>query len=227
LRLITFSSASAATCEAITGVPGSYAACCAGIETLLSRRISLALKTTLTRQNVHELEAMRQMADNWGISFTASWLLSKRRDGALSEAADCRLPAAQCVELEATDAASAHGWEEAALRHSSPVGDKTFYCDAGRTSFVISPAGKMNLCQQMPLPAARPLEIGFPEAWEEVRRFVGAAPPMSAACLACNLRNFCSRCPAWSLLETGTLSEPAPYLCEIAQARKDYYGRPA
>lgn len=91
---------------------------------------------------------------------------------------------------------------------------------------MISPAGEMNLCQQMPLPTARPLEIGFPAAWEQLRRFADAAPPMSSACLACDLRNFCSRCPAWSLMETGSLGEPAPYLYEIAQERKERYGRP-
>ena len=71
---ITIYGATAATCEAVTGVPGSFAACCAGIEALVSHRVPLGLKTTLTRQNVGELDAMRQMAHNWGVHFPADVL---------------------------------------------------------------------------------------------------------------------------------------------------------
>ena len=45
-------------------------------------------------------------------------------------------------------------------------------------------------------------------------------------CHACDVRAYCPRCPAWSRLENGTLSEPVPYLCEIARARKERYGQP-
>jgi radical SAM protein with 4Fe4S-binding SPASM domain len=84
----------------------------------------------------------------------------------------------------------------------------------------------MNACIDLPFPAARPLEIGFPAAWEQVQRFVDAAPQLAAACLACDVRNYCGRCPAWSHLESGTLTEPVAYLCEIARARKERYGQP-
>lgn len=50
---------------------------------------------------------------------------------------------------------------------------------------------------------------------------------MSLRCLACDIRVYCPRCPAWSQLETGTLTEPVQYLCEIALARKDRYVQPA
>lgn len=220
---ITLYGATAATYEAITGVPGSYARCCAGIEALVTHRIPLGLKTTITRQNVDELEAMRQMAHEWGLPFSAGWLLSKRRDGALSDVADCRLSAAECVALEATDRASASEWTEATLRESSLGNDHNFYCNAGKAAFVVNPQGEMNPCLDLTQPAARPLEIGFRTAWEQVQRFVDEAPPLAAACLTCGARAYCRRCPAWSYLETNTLTEPVPYLCQIARARKEHY----
>src|ERR1017187_3414868 len=58
---ITLYGATAATYEAVTGVPGSYARCRAGIEALVKHRVSLRLKATITRQNVGELDALRQM----------------------------------------------------------------------------------------------------------------------------------------------------------------------
>lgn len=218
---ITLYGATASTYEAVTGAPGGYARCCAGIEELVKHRIPLALKTTITRQNVGELDAMRQMAHDWGLPFSAGWLLSKRRDGTMSEAADCRLSSAECVALEATDRASATEWTETALRESSSGHDRNFDCQAGHAAFVINPTGEMNACVDLPLPAARTLEIGFRAAWEHVGRFVDAAPPLAPLCLVCAARAYCSRCPAWSQVETGTLAEPVPYLCEIAHARTE------
>ena len=223
---ITIYGATAATCEAVTGVPGSFAACCAGIEALVSHRVPLGLKTTLTRQNVGELDAMRQMAHNWGVPFSASWLLSRRPDLTPSEVEDCRLSAADCVMLEATDRASADEWTEAALRETAAGGHNNFYCQAGKAAFVIDPAGEMNVCMLLPQPAARPLETGFSEAWKQVCQYVDAAPPSVSECRTCDVLAYCGRCPAWSILETGTLTEPVPYLCEIARARKERYEQP-
>ena len=224
---VTLYGATAATYEAVTGVPGSYARCCAGIEALVAHRIPLGLKSTLTQRNVGELEAMRQMARDWGLPFSAGWLLSRRRDGASSDLAGCRLPAAECVALEATDRASATDWTEAALREASAFSDGNFYCQAGQAAFVVNPQGEMNVCLDLPFPGARTLEVGFRAAWKQVQQTVDSAPPLAAPCLACDARTFCPRCPAWLYLETGTLTDPVPYLCDIARARKERYGQPA
>jgi len=223
---ITLYGATKATYEAVTGVPNSYAACCSGIEALVSRRIPLGLKSTITKQNVGELEAMRQMAHNWGVPFSASWLLAKRPDGGRSDVESCRLSASECVALEASDRASAEEVTEAALRAGAAGAHReNFYCQAGKAAFVINSAGEMNVCLVLNRPAAGPLVTGFPEAWSEVQRYVDSAPPAAAECRSCKVLGYCGRCPAWSLMETGTLTEPVPYLCEIAHARTERYGQ--
>lgn len=224
---VTLYGATAATYEAITGVAGSYALCCRGIETLVKRRVPLLVKTTLTRQNIAELEAMRQMAHNWGVLFSAAWLLSKRRDRAVSGTEECRLPVDECIALEAADRASALEWTEAALREQLPEREKNFFCQAGRAAFVVTPSGEMNACLDLPMPAAKPLETGFVAAWEQVKKFVDAVPPVAKECSACDARGYCPRCPAWSYLETETMTEPVPYLCEIARTRKARYEKHA
>jgi radical SAM protein with 4Fe4S-binding SPASM domain len=223
---ITLYGATAETFEAVTGVRGSYAACRNGIEALLARRVPLGLKTTLTRRSAGELEAMRAMARDWGVPFSASCLLARRPDHGPSEVEDCRLSAAECVALEATDRASADDWAEVALKGPAAPAHGNFYCRSGRAAFVIGPAGEMNVCSLLPRPGTRPLEAGFAEAWREVGRFVDESPPASAECRSCPALPYCGRCPAWSLMETGTLSEPVPYLCEIARARLERYGPP-
>jgi radical SAM protein with 4Fe4S-binding SPASM domain len=222
---ITLYGATSATYEAVTGLPGSYARCCNGIEMLLKHHIPLGLKTVITRQNIGELEAMRQMAQRWGVPFSAGWLLSKRPDGDASDVENCRLSAQDCVTLEATDRASIEEWTEVGLRKPFTDNEGNFYCQAGQAAFVISPSGEMNVCMDLPFPGARPLETGFRAAWEQVQHYVDTAPPPSSACLACDATAYCPRCPAWSAMEMGNLTDPVPYLCAIARARKRRYHR--
>jgi radical SAM protein with 4Fe4S-binding SPASM domain len=224
---ISLYGATAAVYESITGVPGSYARCCAGIEALVRHRVPLGLKTILTRQNLHELPALRRMARNWGVPFTAGWLLTRHRDGAPTPVEQCRLTPENVIELEMQDAAAAATWNADAQRANDGAAAPAFYCQAGRAAFLISPAGEMNVCADLPLPAARPLEIGFQTAWEQLQHFVDSAPPPADTCQRCDVRGFCQRCPAWSWLETGQLTEPVPYLCAVAHTRMERYARPA
>lgn len=220
---ITLYGATASTYEGVSGVPGSYKQCCAGIEALLNHGISVGLKTMVTRQNVNELELMRQMAREWGVTFSADWLLSKRRDGLFSDVDKCRLSVSHSVALEMSGSASTVDEFKTGLSEMPTNSDENFYCYAGKAAFVITSAGEMNVCLDMAMPSALPLETGFLTAWKTVQHFVDSAPPISSFCLACDVRDYCQRCPAWSFQETHTLTEPVPYLCEIAKARKKHY----
>jgi MoaA/NifB/PqqE/SkfB family radical SAM enzyme len=219
---ITLYGATAATYEAVTRTPGSYDRCCAGIEALIKRRVPFGLKTTVTKHNVGELDAMRQMANRWGAPFSAGSLLFSRPDGTMSNVEDCRLSAIDSVALEMADHASVHRRIEATARESITDNDGNFFCLAGKSVFVVNPAGEMNVCLNLPHPSAHPLEIGFDCAWKQIQQYVEDSPPRSSVCSICDARINCMRCPAWSLTETGTLTEPVPYLCEIAFSEKDY-----
>ena len=196
----------------------------AGIEALVSHGIPLGLKTTITKQNVGELEAMRQMARNWGLSFSGGWLLAGRPTERLRGG---RLPAVR-GRLRRVGGGRC-GFRSRTGRGRDPRNGRrrwreffpgNFYCQAGKAAFAISPFGEMNACLLTPQPAARPLEIGFSEAWRQTQHYVDSAPKTASECSNCKVRPYCLRCPAWSLMHTGTLTEPVPYLCEIAHARK-------
>jgi MoaA/NifB/PqqE/SkfB family radical SAM enzyme len=221
---ITVYGATADTYESVTGVSGSYARCCAGIEALLKHSVPLSLKSTITRQNMNELDAMRRMAQNWGLPFSAASLLHKRSDGGFSDIAGCRLSAAECVALEADDRVFTEKMK-AVLLDADLRRARNFSCDAGTTSFLVNSQGEMKTCFNLPVPAPRPLETGFRTAWKDLQAWVDSAPPLAPVCLACDAGAYCPRCPAWSASETGTLSEPVPYLCEIAHALKGRYER--
>jgi radical SAM protein with 4Fe4S-binding SPASM domain len=220
---ITLYGATSAVYETITGVTDSFHACCSGIEFLLSYGVPLCLKATLTRQNIHEMEAMRQMAHKWGLSFIPGWTLSKRPDHLSSDVENCRLPAADSVLLEAANPASACEWSETSLKESNEGKDRNFNCFAGRASFTVTPYGEMNCCVVLPAPGARPMESGFEAAWKQLQMYVESSPPPSQICLSCDAKAYCGRCPGWSFTETETLTSPVSYCCDIAQTRKKYY----
>ena len=220
---ITLYGASEKVYEAVTGVPGSFRRCLAGIEHLLRAGVCLGLRSTLCRTNIEELPAMEEMARRWGLRFAHGALLTPRRDGRESLAPRLRLPAEACVELESSDPITAEGWCEA-LREPRGEEEGAFYCGAGKSAFFIGPSGEMNTCIDLPRPQASVTALGFRGAWEEVRRFVLSVEP-SPVCSSCPDRRACSSCPAHSLLESGDLQGPVPYLCEIARERKRRFGR--
>ncbi|HVN74821.1 MAG TPA: radical SAM protein [Thermoanaerobaculaceae bacterium] len=225
---ITLYGASAAVYEAVTGVPGSFRRCITGIERLLHAGIVPGLKTTLTRTNIRDLPAMKEMAAKWGLHFAYGSLLTPRRDGRDSAARQLRLSAAEHVELEASDPATLRAWREALGRPMEAPQGNSFVCDAGRSSFVVGPAGEMNVCIDLPRPGARVLEDGFRNAWAEVRAFVQGSPPPPSACRTCAVNRSCAWCPARASLETGDPQRPAFYLCEIAYERdRRFRDRPA
>ncbi len=217
---ITLYGASESTYKEITGNSKNFIRCCRGIEALLKHNISLDLRTVITKQNLGEVDTMRKMAQDWGLTISMGFHLTQRRDGVQSDVTNCRLSAVECIEVESADADSAINWAKEAERKSCISDNHNFDCSAGKASFAINSEGEMNSCIDLPLPAARPLEIGFEEAWKQVQHFVDSAPSMSSICRTCNAFPYCSRCPAWSFLETGTLTDPIQYLCDIAHERK-------
>jgi radical SAM protein with 4Fe4S-binding SPASM domain len=219
---VTLYGASPETYAAVTGSGDAFSRALRGIDQLLEVGISVAVRTTLTRQNVHDHEAVRELAHARGLPLTSAWLLSCRPDGAPSRAPEDRLSPAEIVALEAADRECRESWQ-ATLPSADPQRG-AMYCQAGRSAFVVGPSGEMNPCLDLPLAAARPLEVGFPAAWERVRQFTERVPRM-ARCQDCSVSAYCGTCPATPYVETGSFQGAIPYHCEIAHERARVFGR--
>ncbi len=218
---ITLYGATEQTYERVTGIPGSYRRCREGIEHLLDHGVTLALKSTLSRDNAAEMAAMRDLAHSYGLTFNSAWMLTRRPDGARSEAPECRLAPCDGIALEAANAQHLASRRRSRADEAAASALHNFYCRAGRSGFAVDPTGAMKVCIDLPRPGVKPLEVGFAAAWQAVQQVVDQAPELSPECLACDARPDCARCPAWSLLETGTFNAPVPYLCEVARLRQE------
>ncbi|MFA5011879.1 MAG: radical SAM protein [Ignavibacteria bacterium] len=225
---ITLYGATQGTYETVTKNPKGYKLCCDGIENLLSVGINPVLKTTIIKQNKHELDAMRKMAHDWGLPFLSSWLLTERTDGAVSGIKESRLMPEEIIQLEKEDRISSRELYEISLQYNKSETSKTreeiFYCSAGKSSFMISADGKMNACLDLPQPAAPVQELGFKKAWEKVCEYIEESTKKTSTCSTCSLNSICNTCPAASFLESKTLNEPVPYLCEVTKQRNEVFG---
>lgn len=87
-------------------------------------------------------------------------------------------------------------------------------CRAGRCAYWITWDGKMRPCGMMTEPETLPLQVGFEQAWTQLRKTV-AAITLSPECAVCKRKNACPVCAAMCLAETGSFSKKTEYVCAL------------
>lgn len=214
-----------ATYERVTGVPGSYERCLAGIRRLHARGVPLALKTMALSLNRGEVEDMRRFADELGVSFRYDGLLNARVDcGASRDGA--QLPPRELVALELEDPSQRAKLENSAgdvraLAAEGPIAfEQVYTCGAGQVSFTVDPYGRMQMCQLSRKAAFDLSQETFQSVWDE--RF-GALRARSwqtdVACRTCTLQPLCGSCPGAAELVHGDMEAQVAHFCEIAHLR--------
>jgi radical SAM protein with 4Fe4S-binding SPASM domain len=94
--------------------------------------------------------------------------------------------------------------------------DEGVGCRAGTTSFWMTWDGRMSPCGMMPSPIAYPLESGFADAWQQIRR-EAAAIRMPKECSSCSKRKMCAVCAAICVTETGGFDKKPEYMCQMTE----------
>jgi len=99
-------------------------------------------------------------------------------------------------------------YPEIKLEHES----KGISCDAGRIRFSISWDGKMHACTSFYFAEAFPLEVGFDQSWQYIRRR-SREYVMPVECETCDYKRACIKCPAahWHHVGEGHCS---PLICQ-------------
>ena len=86
-------------------------------------------------------------------------------------------------------------------------------CRAGSTSFWITWDGQMRPCGMLPGPTAYPLEVGFAEAWDQIRQDTSKIT-LPSQCATCSKKEICGVCAAVCITETGRFDGIPEYMCE-------------
>ena len=107
--------------------------------------------------------------------------------------------------------------------------DKMFNCGVGRSSFSITPYGKMNFCLEIDHPEHNILKYGVAGCWEKIKREVDRLNDTPGfVCKACDLSNYCGWCPGRSYIESGSFNRCSEYFKKQAlraKTRRRAHGR--
>jgi radical SAM protein with 4Fe4S-binding SPASM domain len=208
------------TCDRVTGVPGSYDKCLAGIERLRSRGVPLVLKTMALAWNQHEVEAMEAFAEGLGLRFKHDSLLNARVDCGANRNGELQLGAERAVELQLRRPAALAGFkrqcDQVLDAPNPPPSPAVYTCGAGRNTFTVDPYGRLQMCQ-LSRRSFHDLRSGsFEEGWNRLFPALRARKWQSnAVCRRCSLLPLCGNCPGAAELETGDVEAVVERFCEI------------
>lgn len=220
------------TYEQLTGVPGSYARCLAGIRLLKERGLPLQIKTVAVSINRHEIwEMKRFVEEELELPFKFDAMMTPRIDCSQSPL-ELRLSPAEIVELDLLDPRRAQEWNEFAdafIRPQQPAGHEgdVYHCGGGVNSFAIDPLGKMTLCVLSHQETYDLRQGTVAEGWSQfLARVRRKSITRVTKCTACQLKSVCGMCPANAELETGDPETPVEFLCQVAHLRALVLGWP-
>lgn len=207
--------ATAETHDSIMRFPGAFDRTIAAVKLMVAAGLGVRLKTTVMSPNVHELEAMRDLAGELGTKFKASISVSPRVDGDLSPL-DLALTREQVAELD-------HALiNDGLIPGEDPSGGALLTCRAGNTVGCVSPQGDVFPCLlfRYPLGNLRDNTLqeilhGKPVPYLETIRTI--RPEEVTECLNCELRSICQRCPGVAWVETGDMYAASPSACVRAE----------
>lgn len=215
--------------ERITGIPGSFARCQKGISLLLERGITVVLKSPLMGQNRGELEALKLMAEQFGVPFYYDVQLHPRLEGMADVAGPYRyaLSLDEMLELELAEEEGLENWKTYLDRLSRVPREGTLYeCGAGLYAFFVTVNGKLSMCLESRWPAYDLRQGTFHEGWHEFLKEQRFAPyPSENTCSQCAIHLVCNQCPGRSQLEYGDQVRDGrvEWLCQLAHKRADAF----
>lgn len=219
---ISLYGATRATYESITGVPGSFDTCIAGIHRLLDNDILVGLKTVLMKPNLDEFQRMRTMAADLGVKWRSDAGIFPRFDGDRAPL-ELRVEPKVAVDLEMADDGIVDSWRkfwQRAEGQQPPADPRLYQCGAGIRTFHVDAYGRLQPCLMTPHISADVSAGGFEKAWRnDIAAIQERRIQAGNVCGQCEKKEFCGYCPAFMLLETGDENGYSKHCCEIGKHR--------
>jgi len=218
---VTMYGASAQTYERVTGSSSGYEACLRGVERLVANGLNVVLKSTLSRENVEDLEKMRAVAGRLGLHFRFDGVLNSRLDGRQIDS-DLPLDPEKLVRLELASDGVAEAWSERVEHQlqTAPSRVTMLDCGAAQNSFHIDWTGRLMPCVMVREPAVDLTNEAFTDGWEGALAEIGEQPwSDQAECRGCSLAAFCNTCAGFGALDSGDPEAAVDSLCRLAEAR--------
>lgn len=221
------------TCEAVTRVPGSFAACRRGLGLLSENGVAFTIKGAVLPPTRHEADAFEAWAAGLPghIGTPAFAVLLDLRSRRGPEDKNMAIAGLRPGGEEFVRFARRRGeetveeWRDFCGRSAGARGDRIFTCMPSAASAAIDPYGRLQFCLGLRHPdtvydlASGSLREAVTEFLPRLRETRAADPAYLERCGRCFLKGLCEQCPAKSWAEHGTLDTPVEYFCGIAHAQ--------
>jgi len=215
---VTLLGATAATHDALTGVPGSFEAGLEGVRRMLAAGLRVNLKTVLMEPNCHALGAMEALARELKVRFRFDPAVFPRLDRDPAPLA-YRVAAETAIALDLADPGRCERWRIQHDRPTATTHDRLYTCGAGTTHFHVTAQGWLQPCSALDRPRFD-LRCGtLAQGWARLAAVREQRSPAHDVCQACEHRALCNACPALNSLETGDPARPSEYLCALGTLR--------
>lgn len=208
----------AETHDGITQVPGSFDLTMRAVKLLLERKVRCIIKTPIMRENIHQIEAMKQLAADLGISFQYDLTIVPKHTGDLSPLK--HRPTDDQLLGFLQERVSPESW------HLYPQDDDFRFCSIGMNSMDIGPYGDIFTCIGARVSAGNVRQESLVKiwrespVWEETTNLNLANLPV---CSTCELRQFCVRCHGTAAFEDGDMLGCSSVAYREARLRRQAY----
>jgi len=232
------------TYEKICGNAAGFEKAINGLEMFSKLPTNLEVRTTFIKDNMHELEQVRAIANRFTKRFAINYLVFGSTRVEASGAAQCRMSPEECMDLDMENYRYYHYLDEAEkdpvdpeieeyFKSLSPERDfgmhlppEIITCLATKSMYWISWDGKMLPCGTFNSPFTLPLKEGFIQAWNRLPGlFMDIKHPRE--CYGCPLvGDSCPNCPGYMQADTGNFETKSEWLCELSKVRAVRYSQP-
>ena len=210
------------TYEKVSQVKGSYKRFMRGIENIRKREFHWILKTVVIKENSHELEQMRGLAQEWGVQFKYDANINPSiGEGKTGGKAPCatRVEIADVAELDMKDGERREEIETLVNNSSSSDrGEYLYSCSAGLDSTYIKSDGTLQMCiltghRGHNLQNGKSILQEFEKGWDSFGEVRKIRLKEDSPCHSCDLALICENCPGFAQLENGDENSAVEFLC--------------
>lgn len=204
------------------------------IRKLRQAGVEVSLNLSITPFNCHDLERIYNDAVELDVNVKAtSYMYPSIRVNEQQFGCNNRLCASEAAKYSVEWDKLRFSEEEFSLRAKNmeklisvdegcPVEvDEGVRCRAGSTAFWLTWDGRMLPCGMMIEPEVYPLEVGFEEAWKQLREATSNIHTPKE-CVNCSHKDVCGVCAAVCYSETGAFDKVPTYVCEKTKLQVEY-----
>lgn len=221
---ITIYGSSPDTYKRVTGNANGYQKTLNGIDLLLKTGITVNLRSTITHDNVNDIEEMNMIAYKKNLKIDHVFNLSNSVRGAKTNVCLNRLTPSEMKDVLLKNTINKKNGIEVFESRIKPskVNKPILFCSAGRSSYWITWDGMMNFCALMDFPPINLINSNFNIAWDNLKNNVNVIMEPEE-CKCCDCKEYCSVCPAKLHAETGSFVKTSKYICDMAKMHKEIY----